>query len=322
MRTHYVSTMGSDSGAGTLASPWRTINHAMAADLQSGATVVVMPGTYNESIRINVGGSPRGYVTLKSQAAGAARIVAPEGGGNAISINASYVILDGFDIKGRDACGIAASSVHHIRIRNNTVHDASQSGIQTTYCEFVLIERNETYRNATSGRFAGISVCECRNVTGNTAAAGYRTIVRYNVSRHNGVLNGPRTGGDGIVIDDLQRIRDGEYPGYACLTLVKQNLAYENGGKGLVSTWSDHITVRNNRAYGNARDRGNPGARRGEPGRPPAGRVARKPAVGDAHLNRNGAAVGAAAFDRHQISDIVTADSFIFKSEISQASVG
>src|ERR1700733_12782933 len=54
--TFYVSTAGSDSNPGTLASPWLTIQHA-ASTAQAGDTVYVLPGVYSESVNIGVSGS-------------------------------------------------------------------------------------------------------------------------------------------------------------------------------------------------------------------------------------------------------------------------
>jgi hypothetical protein len=47
--TFYVSTAGSDSNPGTLAAPWRTIQHALDT-LQSGQTAFVRAGTYGEDL--------------------------------------------------------------------------------------------------------------------------------------------------------------------------------------------------------------------------------------------------------------------------------
>ena len=44
----YVSPSGSDNNPGTQASPWLTINHGIS-QLQSGGTLYVRAGTYNET---------------------------------------------------------------------------------------------------------------------------------------------------------------------------------------------------------------------------------------------------------------------------------
>src|SRR5690242_9276832 len=48
--TYYVSTTGSDSGAGTITSPWRTLARSMTR-LSPGDTLFVRGGTYAERIQ-------------------------------------------------------------------------------------------------------------------------------------------------------------------------------------------------------------------------------------------------------------------------------
>ena len=61
----YVSTSGSDSNAGTLRSPWRTIQHA-ANSVTAGATVYVMGGVYHESVSIPVSGTSGNNIIFQS----------------------------------------------------------------------------------------------------------------------------------------------------------------------------------------------------------------------------------------------------------------
>ena len=64
--TYYVATNGADTNAGTLALPWRTIQHA-ANTLAPGDTALVRGGIYNEDITVNVSGSAAGgYVTFQN----------------------------------------------------------------------------------------------------------------------------------------------------------------------------------------------------------------------------------------------------------------
>jgi hypothetical protein len=64
--TLYVSTSGLDTNAGTISSPWKTIQHAANA-ATAGDTVYIRGGTYNESVTINVSGSAAGgSITFQS----------------------------------------------------------------------------------------------------------------------------------------------------------------------------------------------------------------------------------------------------------------
>lgn len=273
MTTYYVATNGSNSANGSSATPWKTINYAMARDLKPGDTVIVRPGTYNESVTIDNGGSAAGDVTLKSEVPGGALIRPPAGAWNAVYVWDNYVTVDGFDIQGpaNRGDGIEANDVHHISILNNKVHGNGESGIQFNWCEFIRVEGNETYENATSGWFSGISIYQTRNITGDTTTTGYRTIIRNNISHDNVTKTGGHSDGNGIIIDDFQHTQEtlgntpaGRVPSYTYPTLVDGNVVYENGGKGIAVHWSNNVTVSNNTAYHNNQDLKNTGTWRGE----------------------------------------------------------
>ena len=214
MTTYYVATTGSN-GNGTSSSPWRTISEAMAANLKPGDEVVVRPGTYNEAINISKDGSAAGNITLRSEVPGGALIRPPAGSlERASRVNADYVVVDGFDIGGGNGDGIEANDVHHVQILNNKVHDSGESGIQFNRSDFITIEGNETYNNASSGWFSGISIYQNRNITGDTSTTGFRTIVRNNISHDNVTKTGAHTDGNGIIIDDFQSTQTSGHPNY------------------------------------------------------------------------------------------------------------
>ena len=264
MSIFYVSTTGSDRGDGSAGSPWRSIGHAMQQDLRPGDEVVVRPGTYREAVGIERGGSEGGSVTLRSEVPGEALIRPPSGTWNAISVNADHVVIDGFDIGGARGDGIEANDVHHVKVLNTVSHDNGESGIQFNWSEFITVEGNTTYGNASDGWFSGISIYQNRNITGDTSTEGFRTIVRGNVSYDNVTKGGQHTDGNGIIIDDFQSTQTAGYKSYTFPTLVENNLVYENGGKGIQVTWSDNVTVRGNTAYHNNLDPLNTGTWRGE----------------------------------------------------------
>jgi hypothetical protein len=60
----YVSPNGSDSNPGTLARPWRTVEHAMGAS-RPGQTVLLRGGTYNERATVTTSGAQGAPITLK-----------------------------------------------------------------------------------------------------------------------------------------------------------------------------------------------------------------------------------------------------------------
>ena len=62
----YVATTGNDSNAGTQASPWRTVQHAVDT-ARAGSTVNVRAGIYEELVSINASGNASdGFITFRS----------------------------------------------------------------------------------------------------------------------------------------------------------------------------------------------------------------------------------------------------------------
>lgn len=264
MTVYYVATNGNNSGTGSSDQPWRTINHAMSANLRPGDEVVVRAGTYNEAVSITKNGSSTGYITLRSEEPGQALIRPPAGGANGIAINANYIEVRGFDVAGSGSHGIVGNNIHHARVIGNTSHDNIESGISFAWSEFITVEGNVTYKNASGGWFSGISIYQSRNITGDTTTEGFRTVVRNNVSYDNVTRSGQHTDGNGIIIDDFQSTQTAGFANYTYPTLVEGNLVYKNGGKGIQVTWSDFVTVRNNTAWHNNVDLLNTGTWRGE----------------------------------------------------------
>ncbi|TBZ36055.1 calcium-binding protein [Rhizobium leguminosarum] len=323
MTTYYVATTGSDSGNGSATSPFRTISEAMSANLRPGDEVVVKAGTYNESINIDKDGSAAGDITLRSEVPGAALIRPPAGSYTGISVNANYVTIDGFDIKGGNGDGIEANNVHHVSILNNKVHDSGESGIQFNYSDFVKIVGNETYNNASSGWFSGISIYENRNITGDTSTTGYRNIVQNNISHDNVTKTGAHTDGNGIIIDDFQSTQTDGHPNYTFKTLVDNNLVYENGGKGIQVAWSDSVTVQNNTAYHNNQDPLNDGTWRGELSNAQSSNNTwvNNIAVADPSVNKNNTAVDNTSYGGYTNANVVWANNNTYNGTAGQASV-
>jgi parallel beta-helix repeat protein len=322
MTTYYVSTTGSDNGSGTQTSPWATINHALEASLKPGDTIMVAPGTYNEAININTGGSAAGNITLESTVPGGALIRPPAGSFNAVSINANYVTIDGFDVKGGSGAGIAGTGVAHVSVLNNIAHDSGQSGISFVHSDFETIEGNTTYNNASTGYYSGISVWENQNVTGDTTTTGYRTIIANNTSYNNVTKAGAHSDGNGIIIDDFQSTQTSGHPNYTYPTLVQGNLVYGNGGKGIQVYDSDNVTVANNTAYHNNQDTANTGTWRGEISNSGGNNntFVNNIAVADPKVNPNNTAISNTS-DNGANKNVVWADNITYNGANGQASV-
>ncbi|MRX52030.1 DUF4082 domain-containing protein [Paracoccus sp. S-4012] len=321
MTIYYVSKTGSDSGNGSAASPWQSIGKAMASNLQPGDEVVVRPGTYNESVNFSRDGSADADITLRSEVPGGAVIRPPSG--NGITIRADYVTVDGFEVHGASAHGIAGFDVHHVTVSNNISHDNSESGISFAWSDFITIEGNETYKNASAGWFSGISLYQNRNITGEPDDGSFRNIIRNNVSYDNVTKGGAHTDGNGIIIDDFQSTQTSGHPNYTFRTLVDNNLVYENGGKGVQVTWSDYVTVSNNTAYHNNQDLQNTGTWRGELSNAQSSNNTwvNNIAVVDPSINSHGTAIDSTSYGGYRNANIVWENNLTFNGTAGQSSV-
>jgi hypothetical protein len=136
----YVATTGDDSNPGTLAAPWRTIQHA-ADCARAGSTVYVRGGIYEELVSLKASGNASdGFITFRSYpdetaVLDAARF-APTGRTAVLTIqNKSYVRIMGFEIRNfRTAehrlvpLGISViGSGSHIELLKNNVHHIEQT---------------------------------------------------------------------------------------------------------------------------------------------------------------------------------------------------
>jgi hypothetical protein len=136
----YVSTTGSDTNAGTLTSPWRTIQHALNSVTVAGDTIYVRGGVYNERVVFpNSGNATGGPITLQSYPGELATVdgtgITVGTGGYAYGlvdiVSQSYVTVSGLEIrnftgsgKGQVPAGIhVEGSGSNIQILNNHIHD-------------------------------------------------------------------------------------------------------------------------------------------------------------------------------------------------------
>jgi hypothetical protein len=124
--TFYVSPTGSDSAAGTLVAPWRTIQKA-ADTLQAGQTAIVAAGNYGERVSIAHSGTHVGPITLQAGNRGHVQLLG-------FDLSGSNWILSGFDISSRtngsEGYGIHVSgSAAYDTIQNNYIHELCHEGI-------------------------------------------------------------------------------------------------------------------------------------------------------------------------------------------------
>ncbi len=133
-QTYYVSTSGNDSNPGTLAVPWRHIQHA-ASTVTAGASVYVMGGVYNEFVSFPNSGTVSAPITFQSYPGQTAIIdgtgltVSGTKGLVTISGARSYITVSGFEIRNLSSgtgvpCGVyITGSGTGVQIQNNLIHN-------------------------------------------------------------------------------------------------------------------------------------------------------------------------------------------------------
>ena len=176
--TYYVATTGNDASPGTLAAPWKTINHA-AQTAVAGDTVLVRGGTYKEYVTIaHSGSASAGYITFQNYTG-----ESPVVDGTTVSCcggsirglfnitSKSYVKVVGFEIRNfrstantDEPAGIyVTGSGSYVQLLNNKVHDIVTTaeadngnahgigiyGTATTPYSYVTVSGNEVYNMKT-----------------------------------------------------------------------------------------------------------------------------------------------------------------------------
>jgi hypothetical protein len=81
-RAFYLSPAGNDSAAGTLSAPWRSFARAWQS-LRPGDTLLLLDGTYTETMRPTISGEPGAPITVRAQNDGAVTI---DAGGNDVVV--------------------------------------------------------------------------------------------------------------------------------------------------------------------------------------------------------------------------------------------
>ena len=152
---------------------------------------------------------------------------------------------------------------HHVIVRGNRVSKFGGGGIYTYQADYVTIEDNVVFENGFWSPYAnsGISLYQNWNSDGVT---GYKFFIRRNVTYRNRnyvpfFASNPDpnktviTDGNGIIIDDTRNTQNKSVLGvYKGRTRVENNIAYENGARGIHVFSSDHVDIVNNTAYKNS----------------------------------------------------------------------
>ncbi|MEH1853303.1 MAG: right-handed parallel beta-helix repeat-containing protein [Nostoc sp.] len=283
-KTYYVSGNGSDKNSGlSTSSAFRTVQKA--ADLTNpGDTVLIMNGVYTNSpkdgsvVNIKRSGTANAWIRYKAYPGHFPKIRHNTWNAILISSGASYIEINGLEVVGNNAnitldyamsektnkqnpltsgnCinidGRTNGHVHHIRIVNNKVHDCGGTGISAIQSDYVTVDNNVVFNNAWYSVYgcSGISMLSNWNFDNKQ---GYKMFVTNNKTYNNRmyipwIAVGKITDGNGIIIDSTRNDNDSKLGAYKGRTLVKNNLAFNNGGSGIHAFLSDHVDIVNNTA--------------------------------------------------------------------------
>jgi len=266
--TYYFSATGSDTNAGTSASPWLNPG-SHNANYHAGDFLMVAAGTYTPTYGWGLqasGNSAGGYITIQCAPNQTSKIVVTTANQNGVLFyaGASYWDLKGCDFSATGSNGTAilvngdsiapTANIHHILIEGNYAHDSSCEGIGVAgnsngghAVDYITIRNNTVYNNArTSGyHCSGIAIYDPIALD---TGSGYHLIVQGNVSYGNNDCDtcGTPTDGNGIILDS--------YGTYAPSTLVSHNLVYQNGGRGIHAFFANNVTIDSNTSWRNMRD--------------------------------------------------------------------
>jgi len=252
--TYFVSESGSNSSDGlTPPTSFATLQHS--ADIVSaGDSVLVLQGNYiGFDIRAN--GTQNNPVVFKAIENNVIiderNSTTPDG----INIeNASWIIIDGFEVKDQPRAGIRAAVSEFITVKNNYCHNNQRWGIFTGFTDDLTVENNTCSYSADEH---GIYVSNSSD----------RPIIRNNHSFNNngcGIhMNGDISqGGDGIISNAMVEgniLHDNGYGGGSAINMdgvqnseIFNNLIYNNHATGIAMYQIDGGDAsKNNKVYNN-----------------------------------------------------------------------
>jgi parallel beta-helix repeat protein len=234
-------------------------------EVAPGDTIYVANSMTYPKLGLTVGGTATAPVTLSGYDIGnTGKPTYVSGGGVDVGIwiDANYVVVSNFNVTAPGPyAGISVNPyIHHVTITNNVVQNAGGNGINVYQNDYVTVSHNIVYDNAhnTSKAFnSGISLKYSQNTDASTAVkmvvdsnVVYANTNIPNCSTAQCLATATDTDGNGIILDrnSLQSVP------YAGAFVVRNNVVYKNGGRGIWVFHSDNATVTGNTVYENNRD--------------------------------------------------------------------
>ncbi len=230
--TYFVSPVGSDAAAGSLAAPWKTLQKAANA-VVAGDHVIVRAGTYT-GFNLTTPGTAAATITFSADPGvtiTAPNASGPQAGKDGINVEgADYAVIEGFDIVGMPRAGIRVVTDTNVVVRNNVCDNNGSWGIFTGFAQNVDIENNFTSNSHTQHGIYVSNSADNPVVRNNTSFGNYGCGIHMN--------SDASQGGDGVITG----------------ALIEGNTIYNNGAGGGSAINMDGVSssvVRNNLIYGN-----------------------------------------------------------------------
>ena len=253
---------GNDFNSGAYSSPIATVYRAMQM-VGPGDTIHIQPTTtYTYPFYVNQSGTASAPITLKGEGTGSNRtkILVQNNFGIQVANNISNISIQNFDVSapGNYSAIFVSSGASHISITGNVAHDSGGSGINTVGSDYITIVNNTVYNTAWNNSTAcgsGISLYQLRNSDYSTAYKNYvmNNLLFSNTNTPGGSCSD--SDGSGIIIDDSRNTQGGSpYGAYVGATLIGNNVAVNNGGRGVHIFQSDNVLIANNTMYKNNQD--------------------------------------------------------------------
>jgi parallel beta-helix repeat protein len=258
--TYYVSAQsGIDSNPGTASAPFRSFSRATAM-VAPGDTLIVVGGHYSEPLIVAKSGTAQKPIAVVGK--DRPLIEAP---GDAIQISGSYVEVSGFAAHalGEGSAISVGQRNHNVVVSNNVVSDSGCAGVALIGTDYVTIENNKVFGNARRSPWqcSGVSIFQPVNFD---HGDGIHNVIRRNMVYDNMNVvvddkishsNGKTTDGNGIIVDDTRHTESKlNGPPYVGMTLIENNIVFDNGGRCINVFLSDDVIVRNNTCFHDLKD--------------------------------------------------------------------
>ncbi len=227
MATSYVvdkgNTQCSDDGDGTSQQPFCTINTA-AMKVVAGDNVTVKAGTYPEYIVLQQSGTSGAPITFAA-AAGETVVISDQTNGFKLP-GVSWITIDGFNVDNTSSTAVLLDSSANIVLRNNSISNADNHGIEIKACNDITIDTNDIADSLGYGIYARDS---------------------FNIT-----LSNSHVSGSGLPFQGL--VRKGVYFNNTVDSIISGNISESNTNTGIyLSNGSSNNQIINNTTYNNAR---------------------------------------------------------------------